>query len=188
MFGATKPREDSELLGSKEQKEERQSEEEMEAEKHYKADGFCDHMAKDLPLRYLIIVGVQFGFAFSSLLGGFQLDFLCTLFAIGFFVFKTFTAHSGNLPPWWRRLRDPKAELLTKLKTFVEVPLWLFGDILDTKLDKINVYRMLGLYTNFTISTASFFATASQTSVAAALPCLVAFDFLRDIFKREVVS
>ena len=178
--------------GGKRTKEQKESDEEIqEQEKGYKTDGFCEHLAHDQQVRYLSIVAVQFGFAFASLVSGFQLDFLCTTFAVGFFVFKTFTSHSKNVVGWWRKLmKTIKSESSWKEIAFeiVQVPLFVFGDILDVKLDIINAYRMIGFYTNFTITMASFFATASQTSIAAALPCLVAFDFLRDIFKREVVS
>lgn len=178
--------------GGKRTQEQKENDEEIqEQEKGFMADGFCEHLAHDQQVRYLSIVAVQFGFAFASLVSGFQLNFLCTTFAVGFFVFKTFTSHSKNVIGWWRRLMKAiknKAEFKEIAFEVVQAPLFVFGDILDVKLDIINAYRMIGFYTNFTITMASFFATASQTSIAAALPCLVAFDFLRDIFDKEKAS
>jgi hypothetical protein len=175
---------------------ERLSAEDKEEEDGFHIDGFCEFIAKNQRVRFLTMTGVQFGFSWASLISGFTLNDTCTLFAIIFFAFKTFTSHSMNCKGWWRDVTGEMSpndktkvmELPERLWILAKAPLFIVGDILDVKLNHINFYRMLGLYTNFTITVASFFATASQTSIAAALPCLVAFDFLRDIFDREKVS
>ena len=63
-------------------------------------------------------------------------------------------------------------------------------DLLEVKLyhGRGGIFSLIGIYVSFTITLASYTVASTQTSVATALTCLVAFDFLKDIFKKEMES
>ena len=46
-------------------------------------------------------------------------------------------------------------------------------------------FKIMHLLVSFTITMASFSVTVSQSTIGAAIPLLIAFDFLNNLFKRE---